>query len=212
MIDLREKHELEDSMGFRGQLDEHRRFQIEFLREQGLTPSDRLLEIGCGPLTAGLPIINYLKPGNYTGVDIRNSVLNLGWTQIGKAGLSAKNPRLICSAAFGDDELDYSEKFDYVFSFSVLFHFSDEVLDSYFGAISRRLVGETGKCFANINDYLPSDKWLEFPFSHRPVEGYIDLASRHGLKTTNLGKIMNLGFRNETDEKYYPLLMFEMLR
>src|SRR6185312_2619231 len=77
MIDLREKHELEDSMGFRGQWDEHRRFQIEMLKRQGLRPEHRFLELGCGPLTVGVPLIQYLEPGHYTGVDIRSSVLNL---------------------------------------------------------------------------------------------------------------------------------------
>ena len=67
MLDLRDKHRLEDSMGFRGQFDEHRRFQIAFLKERGLVPSSQLLEIGCGPLTGGIPIIEYLEPGNYVG-------------------------------------------------------------------------------------------------------------------------------------------------
>ena len=64
-------------MGFRGQFEKHRRFQMTFFRERGLVPSSRLLEIGCGPLTAGIPIIEYLEPGNYVGVDIRSSVLHL---------------------------------------------------------------------------------------------------------------------------------------
>ena len=38
MLELRDRHRLEDAMGFRGQFDEHRRFQIAFLREQGLVP------------------------------------------------------------------------------------------------------------------------------------------------------------------------------
>src|ERR1700678_2630550 len=79
LLDVRRRYALEDSMGFRGQWDEHRRFQIEFLRQQGLKPSQTLLEIGCGPLTGGIPIIRYLQPNNYVGVDIRSSVLNLAW-------------------------------------------------------------------------------------------------------------------------------------
>lgn len=50
---MREKHRLEDSMGFRGQFDEHRRFQIELLKNLGLKPGHQFLELGCGPLTAG---------------------------------------------------------------------------------------------------------------------------------------------------------------
>ena len=70
VLDVRHKNVLEESMGFRGQWEEHRCFQIAFLREQGLKPSHKILEIGCGPLTGGIPIIRYLEPNNYFGLDI----------------------------------------------------------------------------------------------------------------------------------------------
>src|SRR5437667_11948751 len=81
VVDVREKNRLEDSMGFRGKFDEHRRFQMALLKEQGLIPSHKFLEIGCGPLTGGIPIIEYLEPGNYIGIDIRSSVLDLSWKE-----------------------------------------------------------------------------------------------------------------------------------
>jgi hypothetical protein len=37
VVETRTKNQLEDSMGFRGQFDEHRRFQIAMLKEQGLS-------------------------------------------------------------------------------------------------------------------------------------------------------------------------------
>src|ERR1700733_15598110 len=120
LVDVRRRQALEDSMGFRGQWDEHRRFQIDFLKSRGLDPSHKFLEIGCGPLTGGIPVIGYLNPNNYIGVDIRSSVLNLSWGEVGAAGLSAKNPRLICSSSFGSEELP-DDQFDFVLSFSVLF-------------------------------------------------------------------------------------------
>lgn len=92
MLELREKYELEDAMGFRGQFDKHRRFQIALLEERGMVPASRSLEIGCGPLTGGIPFIEYLKRGNYAGVDVQSSVLNLGWREVGRAELSEKNP------------------------------------------------------------------------------------------------------------------------
>jgi SAM-dependent methyltransferase len=206
MVDLREKHALEDSMGFRGQWDEHRRFQIDMLRARGLKPSDTFLELGCGPLTAGLPLIDYLDAGNYVGVDIRSSVLNLPWREVGKAGLSEKNPRLICSSAFGSDALK-DEQFDIVYSFSVLYHLSDEILASYFAAVSTRLK-PGGRCIANVNTNVPSDHWLEFPFVQRTIEDYTSLAAKHGMTTTNLGTIAELGFRHAGMERENPLLVF----
>src|SRR4051794_26028652 len=52
LLDERERNTLEDHMGFRGQFPEHRRFQIDELKKLGLRPSNSVLEIGCGPLTA----------------------------------------------------------------------------------------------------------------------------------------------------------------
>jgi SAM-dependent methyltransferase len=208
MVDLREKHLLEDSMGFRGQWDEHRRFQIEMLKNQGVRPSYDFLEIGCGPLTAGIPLIDYLEPGRYTGVDIRSSVLDLSWKEVGKAGLSSKNPRLICSSSFASSELG-NQRFDTIYSFSVLYHLSDEILDAYFATISNRL-RSSGFCIANVNTHIPSDKWLQFPFLKRPIEAYENLASNHGLETINLGTLQNNGFRNQAAEQLNPLLKFQL--
>ena len=207
MIDLREKHKLEDSMGFRGQWDEHRRFQMEMLKVQGLKPTHNFLEIGCGPLTAGIPLIDYLEPARYTGVDIRNAVLDMSWREVGKAGLSSKNPRLICSSSFASDELG-DQRFDYVYSFSVLYHLSDGILNSYFETVSKRLK-PSGVCLANVNTRIPSDKWLEFPFIMRPVETYETIAASHGLETISLGTLQENGFQNQGIERLNPLLKFK---
>lgn len=199
VVDVRYRRTLEDSMGFPGQWDEHRRFQIAFLRDQGLDPSHKFLEIGCGPLTGGIPIVSYLQPNNYVGVDIRSSVLNLAWIELGMAGLSNKNPRLICSSSFGSDELR-DEHFDFVFSFSVLFHLSNEILQEYFSQMAKRLK-PTGICFAQVNTHLSNSAWLQFPFLRRDVADYSLLAHTAGLKTISLGAIEGLGFRLPSEER-----------
>lgn len=206
MVDLREKHALEDSMGFRGQFDNHRTFQIEMLKQQGLLPYHRFLELGCGPLTAAIPVIDYLDTGHYVGVDIRSSVLGMGWREIGKNNLARKNPRLICSDNFGSDFISAERAFDFVYSFSVLFHLNDELLDRYFATVSRRLSSD-GKCIANINTHLDSDKWLEFPFLKRSIEDYRVIALKHGLQTSDLGTIRSHGFKGGTEGEN-PLLSF----
>ena len=206
MLDLRDKYRLEDSMGFRGQFDEHRRFQFDLLKRRGLLPHHRLLEIGCGPLTGGLPLIGYLNPGNYTGVDVRDSVLNLAWKEVGKAGLSARNPRLIQSSSFGSNELR-GQQFDFVLSFSVLYHLSDEILASYLAAVRERL-NATGQCLANVNTQDASSTWLEFPFLRRTIEDYENLARSKGLETSRLGELAELGFLLPGIERRNQMLAF----
>src|SRR6266513_1425561 len=43
--------------------------QLELLKRQGCLPKSKVLEIGCGRLHAGLPLMQYLDKGNYVGVD-----------------------------------------------------------------------------------------------------------------------------------------------
>lgn len=200
MLDENERRSLERAMGFPGQWEEHRRFQIAFLRSQGLRPHHTLLEIGCGPLTAGLPLIKYLEPNKYTGVDIRHSVLDASWMQVGKNGLSAKNPRLVCSHSFGDDVLG-SQAFDYVLSFSVLYHLSDDLLAECFASVGRRL---NGPWFANVSTRNLSSRWLEFPFLQRSMHEYERMAA--GLKLDDMGTIQSLGFRLPGIERENRLL------
>jgi SAM-dependent methyltransferase len=208
VLERREKQRLEDMMGFRGQFDEHRRFQITFLKKWGLVPSHRLLEIGCGPLTAGIPIIDYLEQGNYVGTDVRSSVLDSAWQEVGKAGMSVKNPRLISSPSFASVELG-DQQFDFILSFSVLFHLSDDILASYFDTVCKRLrLG--GVCFANVNVLSESSRWLEFPFIKRTIENYREVASKYGLEATSLGEIGDLGFRLSGAERHNQMLSFRI--
>lgn len=50
-------------------------FQINFLKSQGLKEKDQLLDIGCGTLRGGIPIIKYLDSGNYCGIEVRDQII-----------------------------------------------------------------------------------------------------------------------------------------
>jgi SAM-dependent methyltransferase len=207
-LDERETHLLEDHMGFRGQLAEHRRFQIDELKKLGLQSSHSVLEIGCGPLTAGIPVIQYLQPDRYVGVDVRSSVLDVAWRQIGRQELSGKNPRLIRSDDFGNGEL-HEQQFDYIWAFSVLFHLSDGILDRLFSSVGKRLT-KTGIMLANVQTDVESSTWLEFPFVKRSVDEYRSSAGKHRLQTLDLGTIEQRGFKLAAAERTNPLLQFTL--
>ena len=204
LLEEKERDVLEDHMGFRGQMDEHRRFQITELKKLGLIESSTVMEIGCGPLTAGLPVIEFLDPNCYVGVDVRSSVLDCAWQVIGKNGLSLKNPQLIRSDNFADDELG-DRRFDFIWSFSVLYHLSDEILDRYFAAVAKR-IGRIA--VANVQTYMDDSTWLEFPFLNRSIDTYAAMAARHGLKTKPLGTLAERGFRMSGDDSRNTLLEF----
>ena len=51
-----------------------RDFQIRFLKDMNLQPEHYLIEIGCGTLRGGIPIINYLQKGHYFGADVKTNL------------------------------------------------------------------------------------------------------------------------------------------
>jgi len=53
--------------------------QIDFLREQGLRPEHRFLDVGCGGFRAGRHLVDYLEPGHYYGIDIGHDVMRAGY-------------------------------------------------------------------------------------------------------------------------------------
>jgi cyclopropane fatty-acyl-phospholipid synthase-like methyltransferase len=82
-------------------------FQEDFLRVRGLAPEHHLLDIGCGTLRGGIPLIAHLEPGHYCGVEVRAEVLEEAHKELTEAGLEHRAPRLvlcedIASLAFED--------------------------------------------------------------------------------------------------------------
>ena len=95
-----------------------------------------------------------------------------------------------------------------VWSFSVLFHLTDELLEACFAQVARRL-RPGGAYVANINAEMPESTWLQFPFNRRDPAFYVAIAARHGLKMTERGTLESLGFRLDASEKNNRLLRFE---
>ena len=52
--------------------------QFDFLVAQGLKPEHYLLDVGCGPLRAGVHFMAYLEAGHYFGVEKRADLLEAG--------------------------------------------------------------------------------------------------------------------------------------
>jgi len=67
MVDIHNSEEdrLEAMVGPPGVWKDCRDFQINFLRKMGLKTHHQVLDIGCGPLRGGIPLIRYLDAGNY---------------------------------------------------------------------------------------------------------------------------------------------------
>lgn len=68
--------------------------QFDYLRDHGLVPEDRMLEIGCGNLRAGRLFIDHLRPGNYYGIDISPEILLAAQQTLVRHDLREKLPYL----------------------------------------------------------------------------------------------------------------------
>jgi len=52
--------------------------QFNYMKEQGLTPSNSLIDVGCGSFRGGTLFIPYLAAGNYYGFDINRKLIDAG--------------------------------------------------------------------------------------------------------------------------------------
>lgn len=168
-----------------------RKFQIEFLKTMGLSKSDRFLDIGCGTLRGGIPIIDYLDTGNYTGIDVRKIVLDEAKKELKEERLKNKSPRLIHFENIRD--LNFKKKFDYIFAFAVLGHLDDYQLQSSLEFVKRHL-SDTGSLFANVNiGSKPDGVWQGFPVLMRNLDQYNDFAVNCNLKVKVIGTLADFG-------------------
>jgi hypothetical protein len=75
--------------------------QFRFLIEQGLSPSDTFVDVGCGSLRGGYRFIRYLDPGRYLGMDKHIELIIYGVCQeLGIGDYAQKRPRFVVSETF----------------------------------------------------------------------------------------------------------------
>lgn len=125
-------------------------FQLQFLRSKGLLPTSKCLDIGCGPLRAGVHIINYLRPGGYFGYDENPSFIAAGRQAIVAEGLEKQRPTL---AVVDDFLCPYENRFDFGIAFSVLNHCQSDKRKDFFKNAPRAFRGG-GRVFVTHADWF----------------------------------------------------------
>ena len=168
-----------------------RDFQIKFLKDMGLQPKHSFFEIGCGTLRGGIPIIEYLDTSNYFGAEVRKKALKEGKNELKDSGLEWKNPTLILSPDISNLSID--QNFDYIWSFSVLFHMNDKIVSDTFNFVSKHLSNK-GVFYANVNiGDSKENNWQGFPVVSRNFDFYSQICAINNLTCLNLGSLKNLG-------------------
>jgi SAM-dependent methyltransferase len=168
-----------------------RAFQIDFLQRMGLDRQHHLLDLGCGTLRGGLPLINYLSAGNYTGIDVRAEVIEEALRELEEAGLEQRYPRIGHVESLAG--LDLRAHYDFVWAFGVLMHLEDADLEIALSFAARHLA-ERGAFYANV--HLGDGRlgsWAGFPVVARPLDWYAARAHEAGLGAECLGRLSALG-------------------
>lgn len=172
-----------------------RDFQIQFLQQVGLQPQQYLLDLGCGPLRGGIPIIEYLEAGHYYGIDVREQSLEEGRKELREAGLEHKNPVLVLSERLSS--LSIEKEFDFIWAFAVLIHMTDDILAECLGFVRRHLK-ESGCFYANVligprfeRRWL---RWRGFPIVRRTLEFYQNMGFRNGLRVSDAYQLSSRGY------------------
>lgn len=122
--------------------------QLELLKRNGCVPTSKVLEIGCGCLNAGVPIMRFLEPDNYVGIEPNKWLVDAILQEDDVAALvKDRRARFIYTDAF--DASSANTLFDYVISHSVLSHTARAQLELFMRNV-RAVVKPTARVVASI--------------------------------------------------------------
>jgi SAM-dependent methyltransferase len=114
---------------------------VAFLREQGLQPHHDFLDFGCGYGRMTIPLLRYLEPQRYVGVDLSAERIRLARDFVTLESLDVAQPAFY--VATRDNQFSYlaGRKFDVIWARAVLGHMP---------------VKEIRECLLGLRDLLKS--------------------------------------------------------
>lgn len=176
--DLRMQADPHWAIGRGDEWESHGLLQLEFLRNNGLLPEHRLLDIGCGPGRAARRFVPYLQPNRYVGCDISSECLAYATELSVAEGWASKWPIFMQN---GDLDLltPESEPFDFLIAHSVFTHLPEEQVYKMIGNAGKILAPNGKFFFTYKRSTVPMRTGLKqfaFPFKFFEVA-----AKRHGL-------------------------------
>lgn len=125
--------------------------QLDFLLDMGLQRHSRVLDVGCGPLRAGIPLIRYLNDGCYTGFDYNQCFIDGGRHEVKINYLEDKHPSLHTIKDFNCSGLG---QFDFIIVFSVLQHYVLDQWKYFFETASTVSIPSTRLYISHCNQKL----------------------------------------------------------
>ena len=173
------------------------RYTLESLQACGMTPSSKLLDVGCGALRLGYWLIRYLDPDCYCGLEPSRRYVDVGLKYaVGPELQAEKRPRFEYNGDF--DFSPFGVKFDVMVARSIFSHASPamigKAMDSFRdnsapGAVmlaSYNRVKRADK--GDVIDLLQRGEWSWRRYSSPFLQ---NLAREHGLKGEDFGEVFN---------------------
>jgi 2-polyprenyl-3-methyl-5-hydroxy-6-metoxy-1,4-benzoquinol methylase len=170
--------------------------QLAILIYEKCKPSHKVLEIGCGALSAGYPIMQYLDKGNYYGIDPNQWLLDdiMESPEVLQT-VKDKDAHFAYNAEF--DASEFGVKFDYIISHSILSHAAHWQWPLFLTNVDKCVKKGTKILFSlyfnegNINGArkyagteLDFEEWVYPAASFFRKSTIVDLAESHGYKVT----------------------------
>jgi len=153
------------------------RAQLDYLVEQGLQPSHYVLDVGCGPLRAGVHFIRYLEPGHYAGIDKRGDNLEHAQkVELPRQGLVDKQPLLLVNGLFEFRKL--GQTFDYAIAQSVFTHLPVNTITRCLVEMAHAL-RPGGRFYATIYENPQGKSYLDDIQQSERVTSHYDRDSYH---------------------------------
>lgn len=142
--------------------------QCAYLIAQGLLPGDRLLDIGCGSLRAGVRLVPFLETGHYYGIDLVPALLDEGFArEIVPLGLEARLPRENLAAADAFQIPFEGIEFDHALAQSLFSHLPINHLRLCLSNLRPRM--RRGGVFHATFFTVPDDHLINAPSVHSPA-------------------------------------------
>jgi hypothetical protein len=110
------------------------REMIKVMLQHGLQRHHTFVDYGCGSLRLGRPIIEFLEPGKFWGLDLAQEFLEAGLDHVGSDLAAKKRPnlRVIDDAGLAAAK---AARPDFIGAWHVCGKIPDQILDSFFGKV-----------------------------------------------------------------------------
>ncbi len=157
-------------------------FHAQYMISHGLQPHHTVLDFGCGYGRAAIPLLRYLKPGKFIGVEISKRRIALAEQWAARENLSDKRPLFVCSK---DNRMPYLEdgSIDFVWVLAVFNHMPDADLRLCLRSM-HRVMREGGLmfCFFATPNEIMGESVKNFYRTHDQMQ---TLLIDHGFSCTN---------------------------